>query len=298
MTDLGATSARLKDVAADAFHGHVLPAIRREVPGLDQRIATLVTSSVAYGSADAYSDLDVFIMFRRDKDYRLWAPDLERIIESLELDAIYGDVCDKGIRFELESLHRSDLAGLFFHPYDLRRWERQTEWLLSWFLSATPIYDPAGLWLEMHKRCGTWPPPIRHQRQQVARLVARRAAAVAARTDPHDWDLPTLHRIWQGLAASVDLAYLLDGTYAPHPKWRQPLARQLLTEPRSHQLLDAFDTALTAISQPGDTATALAELEATATGLTSAEDVSSPASAESFCWAARRDGHTTWVQHR
>lgn len=151
---------QLQEVATAAFFDQVLPVLRAELPEIASDVVVLITSSVAYGVADELSDLDVFIVFRREADYRRYATRLARLIEDLQLDETYPDICDKGVRFELESLSRSDVSRVLGHPENLRHWINQGDWLMRWFGSAVPIYDPTGIRARFDRRCRFYPPEV------------------------------------------------------------------------------------------------------------------------------------------
>lgn len=238
-----ADSIRLRDIATDAWTEHLLPALRRHMPEIIDEVVVTITSSVAYGTADEHSDLDVFVIFRRERDYARYADQLQKLIERLDLDAVYGAVCDKGVRFELESLQRSDLSGLFYHPERARTWHRQTEWLLFWFLQSIPIHDPGGIHARLSRRAGHWPPPVLAARRESAqtkivswaRTSRRQLAATGA-------GYVAVRAAGRAATAGLDLAYLTAGRFGPHPKWRHPHARRLLADhPAALDVLHAVE---------------------------------------------------------
>lgn len=222
-------SLRLRDIATAAFHDHVLPAIRRDLPHVESVVTVLITSSVAYGTADSHSDLDVFIVFRTERDYSLYADALEKLIGALRLDDIYGEVCDKGVRFELESLPRSDLSQLYHHPNRTENWHRQTEWLLRWFIDSVPIHDPAGVHDRLSRVAGRWPIPVRDARQLAAQTrVATWTERALRALDGDGFSIPAVRAACHAATAGLECAYLVADEYAPHPKWRHAQAMKLV----------------------------------------------------------------------
>ncbi|MEY9967544.1 hypothetical protein ABIA33_005615 [Streptacidiphilus sp. MAP12-16] len=234
-------SQRLRQAATEAFHQHLLPAIRNHLPQVEPLITATITSSVAYGTADQYSDLDVFLIFRRESDYRQHASALAKLVESLGLEQLYGGICDKGMRFEIESLPRADLAGLFHHPERPENWHRQTEWLLAWFLDSHPVHDPAGVHSAFHRRAGRWPRAVLAERQDDAwtrittwTATARRLLAEQGPT------YPAVRAAYRAATAGLEAAYLRAERFAPHPKWREAYANTLLADhPAAGPLLAA-----------------------------------------------------------
>lgn len=220
---------QLQEVATAAFFDQVLPAVHAELPQVASKITVLITSSVAYGVADELSDLDVFIVFHREADYRQHAVRLARLIEELRLDDRYPDVCDKGVRFELESLSRSDVRSVFSHPESPRHWMRQTDWLMHWFGSALPIYDPAGIRMRFDRRCSFYPPQVASWRTASGAFRSWRHALTASRAlSEAGLSFLVVRQLWRSMTTALDLAYLRGHSYGPHPKWRAQLARRLL----------------------------------------------------------------------
>ncbi|MGE7433984.1 hypothetical protein [Kitasatospora sp. NPDC001175] len=222
-------SLRLRESATEAFRDHVLPAIRRHLPAIEDRIAVVITSSVAYGAADQHSDLDMFIMFERERDYLRHVARLQQLIDSLDLSTLYGEVCDKGMRFEIESLQRADLSALFHHPERRENWHRQSEWLLTWFLDSYPIHDPAGIHARLLRRAGHWPADVLQARKDDARTRIVTWSETSRRlADQQGLTLATVRSAFRSATASLELAYLDAGRYAPHPKWRSTYAEAML----------------------------------------------------------------------
>ncbi|WP_133259987.1 hypothetical protein [Streptacidiphilus pinicola] len=220
---------RLRDAAADAFQLHVLPAIRTSLPGVEDLLTATVTSSVAYGAADEHSDLDVFLVFRRERDYRAHAAALGALIDGLSLDELYGPICDKGMRFEIESLPRADLSRLYHHPENPDHWHQQSEWLLAWFLDSWPLHDPGGVHARMRRLAGTWPPAVLAARQDEAWTRVTTWTATALRL-LHDegTTYPAVRAAFRAATVGLEAAYLCAGRFAPHPKWRESYARRHL----------------------------------------------------------------------
>jgi predicted nucleotidyltransferase len=154
----GSTSAHLLEATIEAFTTTVLPALREHYPQIVDDILVTVTSSVAYGTADPLSDLDVFIIFRRHNDYLRYGDRVDALIQGLNLNATHAHLCDKGLRFELESLHRADLSNLYRNPRSSHAWAEQTEWLLFWALNSVPIHDPSGMRHRLRETCSWYPP--------------------------------------------------------------------------------------------------------------------------------------------
>ncbi|WP_329562080.1 hypothetical protein [Kitasatospora sp. NBC_01266] len=224
-----ADSLRLRETATQALRDHLLPAIRTHLPEIENRISVNITSSVAYGAADEHSDLDVFVMFERERDYAQHASGLQKLIDNLHLDALYGAVCDKGMRFEIESLARADLSAIYHHSERPEHWHRQSEWLLSWFLDSHPIHDPSGIHARLQQRAGRWPDGILLARQDDAltRISAWTGTARRFLVDQGP-SFVAVRSAYRAATASLELAYLQAGLYAPHPKWRSAYAAAML----------------------------------------------------------------------
>jgi hypothetical protein len=223
-------SQRLRDVATSAFYDYVLPEMRARMPQIADSIVVSITSSVAYGVADAYSDLDVFISFLRHRDYVRHASQLNELISRLRWPDWYATVCDKGVRFELESLSRSDIARTYRSPHRPDYWMEQTDWLMSWFGSGIPIYDPSRVRERFDRRCRFYPARIANWRLRGTRIrvakASRRASELLA-ANP-DLTFEAARSAWRAVTAALDAAYLVGGCYGPHPKWRRPLAPSML----------------------------------------------------------------------
>lgn len=220
---------QLQAVATTAFFDQVLPAIRSELPEIAEEIVVLITSSVAYGVADELSDLDVFIVFRRERDYSRYATRLTRLIEEIELDERYPDVCDKGVRFELESLSRSDVRRVLSDPENGRHWMAQCDWLMHWFGSALPIYDPGRIRARFDRRCSFYPPEVASWRAAGNAFRTWRHALTATRLlSDTGISFLAVRQLWRSMTTALDLAYLRGHRFGPHPKWRAQLAPVIL----------------------------------------------------------------------
>jgi hypothetical protein len=126
-----------------AVKEHILPLIAHRRSDLLDRFCITINSSVAFGLADAHSDLDMFLSFYEHEDYVAHAAVLDGLLKAeLRLPPELHAVCDKGIRVELESFRRSDVEQLVAQPQDRDANMRQTDWLLHWFLNAVTVYDP------------------------------------------------------------------------------------------------------------------------------------------------------------
>ncbi|WP_042369534.1 DUF4037 domain-containing protein [Streptacidiphilus neutrinimicus] len=252
MTTATADSVRLRDAAADAFQRHVLPAIRTRLPGVEDLLTATVTSSVAYGAADQHSDLDVFLVFRRERDYREHAAALGSLIDGLRLDELYGDICDKGMRFEIESLPRADLSRLYHHPENPETWHQQSEWLLAWFLDSSPLHDPAGVHARMRRLAGAWPPDVLAARQDEAWTRITTWTATALRLLKRDGTTyPAVRAAFRAATAGLEAAYLRAGRFAPHPKWRESYARHHLAHsPNAGRVLAAQQRLAEVLAHP------------------------------------------------
>ena len=216
----------LAELARHAFFEHVLPALRTELPELVHRIIVTVGSSVAYGLADRHSDLDCFIIFIFGRDYALYAARVDRLIRSLPFPRWYSTVCDKGVRFELESLARSDISRIYRHPGNATSWLRQTDWLMHWFGRGLVIYDPTNVMRRFNEACGAYPADVAGVKCRRAMIKARILYSRLSRdrVNKHG-SLVWLGRVWRVLNAALDMSYWSAREFSPHPKWKYTLAQ-------------------------------------------------------------------------
>lgn len=229
MTTVSEEARRLRGIAAAAFHDHVLPAMRRHLPDAADKVTVIVTSSVATGTADAASDLDAFMVFRTEVDYRRYAAPLLDLLDRLDLGSVYGEVCDKGVRFEVESLPRSDLARFYRRPHGRDGWPQQTEWLLRWFAESIPLHDPQGVHARMASLARDRPEGVRKARQLdvQTRIVASTCRALHGLRSS-GLTFPSLRAACHAATAGLEGAYLAADELTPHPKWMEARARALL----------------------------------------------------------------------
>ena len=66
------TSDKILKIARDVFYNDIYPAIINKFPELKQKFLVNITSSVAYGTADKFSDLDMFLIFYYQKQLCLF----------------------------------------------------------------------------------------------------------------------------------------------------------------------------------------------------------------------------------
>ena len=114
-------SDKILKIARDVFYNDIYPAIINKFPELKQKFLVNITSSVAYGTADKFSDLDMFLIFYYQKDYIKYAAKLSKFVENLDFPD-HKNSFDKGIRLELESLARSDVSDIIYNPQNRNNW--------------------------------------------------------------------------------------------------------------------------------------------------------------------------------
>ncbi|MBH8599053.1 MULTISPECIES: hypothetical protein [unclassified Thermoactinomyces] len=239
-------SLKLQKIATQAFYDYVLPMIRRDFPQIEKRFLVNITSSVAYGVADQYSDLDMFIIFEHHRDYEKFAEPLEQAINQIKFPQEFYSVCDKGIRFELESLRRSDISKIFHCSDNDVAWMYQTDWLIHWFLNAITIYDPAKLAERFKQRCFFYPKHILESKIYFS-ILSMWTDYYLLKKKNHVFSYYSLRLLFRILSRTLDIYYWRNGSYTPHPKWKYRLATLLKKQYRHNPILWYIDQVLEAI---------------------------------------------------
>lgn len=236
------------EVASESFFKYVLPLIKEQFPEIHQRILVNISSSVAYGVADKYSDLDTFIIFVRHKDYIKYANRLETAINTIKFPVEYQNLCDKGVRFELESLKRSDVSKLYFRPTE-ENWMSQTDWLMYWFLNSETIYDPKGIKKRFEKKFSFYPNDITTNKIYLAFLaILINHQSFKQMSDGTDTiSYYQLKYIFKILSRVLDIFYWKNNSYTPHPKWKYKLAILKQDELEHRNLSQGINNILNAV---------------------------------------------------
>lgn len=134
-------SSELIKVATCYFEKHIKPEMEKNFPEIFDYAGVQITSSVAYGFADKYSDLDMFLIFEEHDKYLFYNESIEDLIKGIKVPENLNSVCDKGMRLEIESLRKSGLEELVKNTHDVNLWLKQEEWLLYWFTNAITLSD-------------------------------------------------------------------------------------------------------------------------------------------------------------
>lgn len=145
-------SLKLEEAANLYFSEFVKPEIEKISPDIFNYAGVQITSSVAYGFADQFSDLDMFLIFKEHKQYLKYRQLVEDAVNNIVLPDGLRFICDKGMRLEIESLKKSGLLDLVNDIEDINSWLRQEEWLLFWFNNAIILEDKTG-WISNLKSC-------------------------------------------------------------------------------------------------------------------------------------------------
>lgn len=241
-------SEQLQRVAIQAFYDYVLPMIKRDFPQIEKRFLVNITSSVAFGVADQYSDLDMFIIFEHHRDYEKFAEPLEQAINQIQFPQEFHMICDKGVRFELESLRRSDLSKVFRHYDHSEAWMYQTDWLMHWFVNAITIYDPNNLAKRFKKQCSFYPEHILQSKIYFSILsMWTDYFLLKKKSQDPIFSYYSLKAVFRILSRALDVYYWRNSSYTPHPKWKYRLAVLLKNQYGYSDTLGYVDGVLEAI---------------------------------------------------
>jgi len=216
----GNRSAKLIDAADEAFFHFVLPLLKKKYPESLKKFFVNITSSVAYGVADEHSDIDIFILFRNHRDYLKYHKKFDSLIKSIKFPEKFNSLCDKGIRFELESLKKSDISSLF-EKQTTYNWLRQTEWLLCWLVNSITIYDPNEWMKDFRQKAGFFPKKILKLKVKsafVQLLNYIRKFKNSINEDQHKY-LKEMY-FFKCIKKLMDIIYWINNAYTPHPKWQ------------------------------------------------------------------------------
>ncbi len=216
-----AISQKLIRFTEGAFFEYVLPRIEEKYPATIGKFFVILTSSVAYGIADKYSDLDIFIIFPEHKDYLKYHRKMQSLIDSIEYPANYYDICDKGIRFEFESFLKSDILNIVKNQSD-NNWLNQTEWLLCWFINSVAIYDPIEVFANTKKKLLFFPKKIIEIKANNSLISLLKYRQILSLTkDKYVFDV----YYFKSLKKIMDLIFWSEEMFVPHPKWSFYLSR-------------------------------------------------------------------------
>jgi hypothetical protein len=214
-------SQQLTKFTKEAFFEYVLPKIEKRYPAAIGKFFVILTSSVAYGIADKYSDLDIFVIFPEHSDYLRYHKKLQKLVELIDYPASYYDICDKGIRFEFESFFKSDIQNIVKKQSD-ENWLNQTEWLLCWFTNSVIIYDPIKVFANIKRKLLFFPKKIVKIKtnNNVISLLKYSEVLFSIR-DSYVFDV----YYFKSLKKVMDLIFWSNELYVPHPKWSFYLSR-------------------------------------------------------------------------
>jgi hypothetical protein len=214
-------SQKLKKIAKKAFFNYVLPAILNELPGLKDKFIVNITSSVAYGMADKYSDIDLFIIFYNQNDYLKYVGKVETIINEIKFPEYYYSICDKGIRFELESLARADVEKILMEPTSLYNWLTLSSWLMYWLINSITIYDPLDIIRPFKKKWGRFPNGIATIKLRSLKIKAlRNYFSLLRELKSHHRYFFIIYYVMKIINAIIDIKFLKKRIYPPHNKWK------------------------------------------------------------------------------
>lgn len=215
-------SSKLTDIARDAFMNIVLPVFQARYPGIENRFCVIVSSSVAFGLADKLSDLDMFLIFYEHDDYLRYSTKLERVLsEQISFPDAYQGACDKGVRVEIESFHRSDIENLMNTPDHVETNIKQTDWLLHWLINSITLYDPRGILSIFKSRKAFYPSDVVAYKQ---RLHALRSFKNFSYLNTQLHQGPSHFYAYEAFVKAVnglmDYHLLGAGVLPPHHKWK------------------------------------------------------------------------------
>jgi len=218
-------SERLIQLSAEVTNNYLLPLIYKKLPEIKDKVCILLTSSPAYGTADKFSDLDLFIIFEKQKDYIRYKEKLENLIKSKPLPNVYKSniKLDKGIRFEFESLQRSDISKIYYHSSNKLYWVLQTDWLLYWFLNSKIIYDPNNIRKKLYERAKFYPEEILTYKINAALLRIEKYKKLIngfSQTKSNIYGYLTLDILFRMFNQILNIVYWKCKSYSPHPKWK------------------------------------------------------------------------------
>ena len=216
---MNTTSKEIEKIAHTAFEKYIYPAIVQNIPEIKDKFIVNITSSVAYGTADKYSDLDMFLIFYEQKDYIRYHKELTTLCSSIQYPDSYYTKFDKGIRIELESLSRADVKNIISHPEKEKNWLGLSGWLMYWFINSITIYDPKGLLTTARKYLSKYPDKIAEiKRLQIKEENTR--IKVSLRKESIYSAFLTFDKIVRLLNAYIDYFFLEQSSFIPHPKWK------------------------------------------------------------------------------
>ncbi len=220
-------SIKLTHIIHEVFFYFVLPLIKKECPESLKKFSVNITSSVAYGTADRYSDIDAFILFKDHRDYLRYYKKFNELIKSIKLPKKFNSVCDKGLRFELESLEGSDISDLF-KKQTTYNWFKQTEWLLYWLVNSITIYDPNHWMKNFKKRMTFFPDDILKLKIEFTFVILLnyiRKFYISIDENMHDYIKDKY--FYKCIKRLMDIICWINKIYTPHPKWQFRLLKNL-----------------------------------------------------------------------
>lgn len=213
-------SEKIIIIAKEVFFEHFLPAIIKNFPELENKFLVNITSSVAYQTADQYSDLDMFLIFYSQSDYRKYSAKIQRIIKQLKIND-YSDIFDKGVRLEIESLSRAGVSGVIHNPKSRYAWYTLPNWLMYWFVNSITIYDPMDLMGRLRKNKIFYPRDIQYHKILEEQLLQDKNSALCSNYFYPLDSYVRFEKFVRYINALLDTAFLVKKSFIPHLKWKE-----------------------------------------------------------------------------
>ena len=212
-------SKQLISLTKEAFFDYVLPKIEGEYPESVNKFFVNITSSVAYGVADKHSDIDVFVLFKSHEDYLHFHEKFDELIKSIKFPEKFEGMCDKGMRFEFESLKKSDVLELYTSQ-SYGNWMNQTEWLLCWLINSVTIYDPSDYITSFKKKMRFFPKKVLKSKVNLSFVSLIKYQKQLAQANLLKQPYLSDFYFFKACKCLMDLLYWSDKKYVPHPKWQ------------------------------------------------------------------------------
>ena len=216
------TSDKILKIARDVFYNDIYPAIINKFPELKQKFLVNITSSVAYGTADKFSDLDMFLIFYYQKDYIKYAAKLSKFVENLDFPD-HKNSFDKGIRLELESLARSDVSDIIYNPQNRNNWYNLPDWLMFWFINSVTLHVPKNIILKFKKEWYFYPKQIFDIKLHNLKLKLNKNLKLLQNHFTNFDSFIKFDRFVAYLNAFLDISFLTKKSFVPHCKWKETL---------------------------------------------------------------------------
>lgn len=255
----GATGSSLCDCcvryAAIDFSGRIQPDFSREFPEVCPSATVAIGSSVSYGIADEFSDLDVFVVLSSRQEHRL--REVQNWFGQWPAVPVPFLPEGEGLNYEVTTWPRLDLHRFLEEDLPASEWlHGQRCYQGVFFLQhLVPLHDPQAVLAGMQQRTQSMPREVMDQLVRAefwGFLACREELLNAWRSDrPVHWWLARRKFCQHALP----LAYFVAGTACPHAKWRFALL------PRLSDFGLFVQRCLASLGQAREVATALPPLE-------------------------------------